>query len=221
MASPVRSNGEGALPRVDRRIERKFLLDRGQAERLIAAARSRLRPDRYTSKGANPTQTTYFDTEDQELFRRLRGVFRVRLREYSDGARFLEAKYGTGTERTKLRLPMCGAFAEVWPEVVRALPHDAPMTERVRAGDLAPCVTTQYARQSFVDADKKLRLTVDANLAASPPCGTRKVAFGATYVAEVKYSTEIPTWLERELSRLEEAHEFSKFRWGCGAIGES
>ncbi len=208
-------------PWIDRRLERKFVLDRAQAERLIAAARARLQPDRYTCDGARPTQTTYFDTDDRELFQRLQGTLRVRLREYSDGARFLEAKYGEGMERTKLRLPMQGEFEEVWSEVVRALPVDAPVPERVRAGDLSPCVTTEYARQSFVDREKKLRLTVDTGLAALPPCGTRRVAFNAAYVAEVKYAAELPAWLEEELSRLEEAHGFSKFRWGCAAIGES
>lgn len=221
MASSVSSTREAAGPRIDRRRERKFLLTAEQAEQLLALARSRLRPDRFTALGARPTRTTYFDTEDRELLRRLRGILRVRLREYADGARFLEAKYGEGNQRTKLRLPMSGAFADVWSEVVRALPGDAPMTDRVRAGLLSPCLTTEYQRCSFVDADTSLRLTVDAALAARLPCGARRVGFGDAFVAEVKYSGAIPAWLEQELRRYQEAHGFSKFRWGCGAIGKS
>lgn len=208
-------------PWIDRRSERKFLLSRDQAQRLLAVACTRLEPDRHNHGEATPTQTTYFDTEDRELYRRLEGAMRVRLREYADGARFLEAKYGEGVERTKLRLPMRGPFAEVWPEVVRALPGDAPMTERVRAGEIAPCLTTEYARRSFVAPDKTLRLTVDAELAVSLPCGTRRVAFGEKYVAEVKYHAALPQWLEKELATFDEVHGFSKFRWGCGAIAES
>ena len=203
---------------IERRQERKFLLDRTQASRLLAVARSRMAPDRPGESKRAPTFTTYFDTEDRELYRRLEGVFRVRVREYADGARFLEAKYGTGVRRTKVRLPMRGPFREVWAELLRALPDDVAITDRLREGDLAPCLTTTYARQSFRSPNEGLRVTLDTGFAVSTPSNEAEVSFGDRLVAEVKYLGSIPPWLERELARFDEAHGFSKFRWGCAAI---
>jgi hypothetical protein len=222
MGPSMSGGGAPSRPWIDRRQERKFLLSRAEAERLLAVARARMQPDRTAPAAAAPTHTTYFDTEDRELYKRLECALRVRVREYADGARFLEAKYGDGVERTKLRLPLRGAFAEVWADLVRALPDDVVMTERVRAGELAPCLTTEYARQSLRAPEEGLRVTVDTGLAVSAPSGAHEVAFGERLVAEVKYHRCIPSWLERELSRFEEARGFSKFRWGCAAIeGES
>lgn len=200
---------------LERRHERRYVLDPAEAQPLLEVVARYLQPEQYAT---SRTKTTYFDTTDRELYQRKPKSTRVRLREYGDGATFVELKYTNGSGRVKLRLPLETSFEATWSRIVDTAPAQVALSDRVRAGQLTPCLRTEYRRQCFRSVGGNLRVTLDTELVIDSPSGDRRIPFGSRPVLEVKYRFGVPAWLQHELDGLVEAPAFSKFSWGCAAL---
>jgi len=174
--------------------ELRFLLTRPQAEQFLTQIATRVAlADHHRRSPVAYTRTTYFDSEDQELFRSCTGTDpsivarRVRIREYAaapslhapallTGDCFLELKESRGPSRRKLRF--AAPPARIWglvscsrrkgPYPLDALsrnPDLGAVEHRIRLGDLRPTLTTWYRRWSLHAQSAPIRITFDEGLA--------------------------------------------------------
>lgn len=216
-----------ALPDLQTRVDRKYLVPADLASALVAAhsahsARTAssavlevdgLRALRYES--------TYLDTEDLACFHAAahgrRRRFKARTRTYLDtGVCLLEVKIVGGRgETVKRRVP--------YPVEGRAWLSDAGRA--VLAGwldgalpELVPTLTTAYRRTTLVDRATGARITLDAGVRAWTPDG-RTAPVCAGVVVETKAPTAAATPTDRWLwARARRPVALSKYCVGLAAL---
>lgn len=224
-------------------IEERFLVAADEARAFLACAARHVPVDRFDpGRPVAFIRTTYFDTDDLELFRSQRRR-RVRLREYAgapcaDGIATLtgqcafELKESSGAERRKAR------FAGERGDLLRLLrrgPHrpiDADLARaaaEVRGGRLRPRLTTFFRRRSHT-ADG-IRITLDDRLTFARPVRLGRagepaepadvVGCGPQLVLEIKLAGPRPGWLEEAAGGLLGMSRFSKFKGGMLALGRA
>lgn len=240
--------------------EIKFAVPPAQAHVFITATRERLRPKVYDETLPIAfSRTTYLDTpnrhylasSDEPVSRRLR------IREYagapSAGAParltslcFLEYKESMTGQRSKARIAISEHdIAEVIEDPERLLAGAASMSAEAREAAellvreidgrwLSPQLTTWYRRQSLVDADERVRVTLDTDIAFCQPIDIaagrqgsraewtpeRVAGYARTCMVEVKYQGMAPAWLTEAMSTLGDppAARLSKYSMGMRAL---
>lgn len=167
--------------------ERKFVLQRDEAERFMALVAPRLALEVYDEGlPVAYTRTTYLDTADLELYRSCTGgpvARRLRVREYAGaveeleapvltGVAVLELKESSGQMRTKARLQ---APPHIIDHVVRhagapppgsesafaGLQAFAAIRQALAAGTMVPKLTTWYRRVALAGDGGRVRVTLD------------------------------------------------------------
>lgn len=201
------------------RYEKKYMLNPGQRERLLAAAGSRMRLDGY---GRHTICNLYFDTPDYQLIRASlqKPVYKekLRLRGYGTGHSGddpvyleLKKKYRSVVykRRTEMSLKEAEAYMEEGrePERTGQIFREADYTKR-RYG-LRPLVYISYEREAYTCGEEGLRMTFDQNILArhralrldGTPWGTALLEPGQTLM-ELKIPGAMPVWMSRLLAGL-------------------
>ena len=224
----------------DAETEARYLVAPGEARSFLARAARHLSPDLFNA--ARPivfVRTTYFDSDEQELFRSQRRR-RIRLREYAgapgaDGIPTLtgicafEVKEQAAGLRSKARVVADRA------ELLRLLrrgpgraidPALAQAAAQVKSGWLRPRLTTFFRRRSL--SGDGLRVTLDDRLSFSRPVRLGRagepaepidlVGRGPQLILEVKSSAGQPAWLTEAVRDFLVMTRFSKFKGGMLAI---
>jgi hypothetical protein len=230
--------------------EQRFLLSRTEMRRFLQAIAPRTAVEIYDpERPISYTRTTYLDTNDLLYFSSVEGTpaRRLRVREYAvaasledepilSGVAFIELKQHEGAARSKVRLS--ASPAELARLIARHESADAKAPLSAIALELslptmAPRVATWYRRLCLTGDARRVRITLDENLtfcrpqpigdAGAPAAPQTKeiVAAFPARVLEVKYSGEMPVWLQPALEPLEPADGFSKFQMGMTALGYS
>ncbi len=224
-------------------IEERYLVAPGEARVFLARAADHLPADFFDP--ARPiafVRTTYFDTDDLELFRSQRRR-RIRLREYAgapgrDGIPTLtgvcafEQKESNGAERRKARfagdrgdlqrLLRRGPHRPIDPDLARAAAD-------VRSGRLRPRLTTFFRRRSHTGDG--IRITLDERLlfarpvrlgrAGEPAEPADPVGHGPTLVLEIKLTGPRPRWVDEAARGFLLVNRFSKFKEGMLALSRA
>lgn len=221
-------------------IEARFLVAPDEARGFLARAGRHLAPDVFDlARPVAFVRTTYFDSDEQELFRSQRRR-RIRLREYAgapgaDGIATLtgvcafELKESSDGLRRKTRVLADRA------ELMRLLrrgpgravdPALAQAAAQVRSGRLRPRLTTFCHRRSL--GGDGVRVTLDDRLVFARPVRLGRagepaeppdvVGRGPQLILEVKLSGEAPGWLVDAAGDLLAMSRFSKFKGGMLAI---
>lgn len=163
--APVSLDELNATSALLTRIDRKYVLDEASTSALLDRLPSHTRQLEIDGRRAFGYHSLYFDTPSLEAFRgtahRRRRRYKVRIRSYDTGLRFLEVKTRRGAHTVKERtecehLILDGDGA--------AFVFDRLAAARiVPDGPLDPALTTEYRRRTFVLGDGA-RLTVDSDL---------------------------------------------------------
>src|SRR5215471_17829180 len=214
--------------------EQRYVLTRAQAVAFYAAVATRAALELYDrARPVSYTRTTYLDTDDFAYFRSCEGPVarRLRIREYAvaaaqgetpilSGICFLELKQTSGTARSKVRLSAPPpALARIIASggrleaddpilnVVEPLAALRALEDELRAGRMAPCLSTWYKRTCMTGEGGRVRITLDEGLAFSmpQPIGAAGgaviprdvVATGPGRVLEIKHWGETPDWLSK------------------------
>ncbi len=224
-------------------IEARFLVSCEEARAFFAQASCHARLDVFDA--ARPiafVRTTYFDSDDLELFRSQRRR-RVRLREYAGARRpdgipaltgisAFEVKETCDDIRRKSRA--AGDRAELMRLLRRGPgravdPDLAHAAAQVRSGWLRPRITTFFRRVSFTGAG--IRITLDDQLTFARPVRLGRagepaepadiVGRGPKLILEVKLDRAPAAWLRAATADFLVMTRFSKFRDGMLAIGRA
>lgn len=174
------------------RTDRKYLVPRAAAHRLLEQLSGRVRVLSISGRRTFRYRSTYYDAADLASFhaaaraRRLRS--KVRSREYLDtGTAFLEVKTTTGRgESSKLRIPLPpDAARDALNAASLAFVTGTLASARipVPTTPLTPVLTTRYDRTTLLMDDEDSRLTLDAGLLWSLP-GTVRPPDGGRHAAE-------------------------------------
>jgi hypothetical protein len=220
--------------------EARYLVSAAEARTFLALASGRAKLDVFDrERPFSFVRTTYFDSDDHDLFRSQRRR-RVRLREYAgapapDGIPVLtgvcafELKESADGLRRKLRAT--GDRAELMRLLRRGPgrpldPALARAAAQVRSGWLRPRLTTFYRRLSLTGDG--LRVTLDDRLtfcrpvrlgrAGDPAEPTDVVGRGPQLILEIKLDRAGPDWLSEATGDFLAMPRFSKFRDGMLAI---
>lgn len=223
--------------------EERFLVAPGEARGFLARAARHVPVDLFDP--ARPVafiRTTYFDTDDLELFRSQRRR-RIRLREYAaapgpqdiptlTGICAFELKESSGAARHKARF--AGGRADLQRLLRRGpqRPIDADLARAaadVRSCRLRPRLTTFFRRRSHTGDG--IRITLDDRLTFARPVRLGRagepaeppdvVGRGPQLVLEVKLAGPRPDWLEAATRELLSMTRFSKFKGGMLALGRA
>ena len=221
-------------------IEARFLVSWEEARAFLALASQHARLDEFDAERPIAfVRTTYFDSDDHELFRSQR-CRRVRLREYAgarspDGTPALtglcafEVKETCDDARRKSRV--AGDRADLMRLLRRGPgrpldPDLAHAAAQVRSGWLRPRLTTFFRRVSFTGAG--IRITLDDQLIFARPvrlgrAGERAepadvVGRGPKLILEVKLDRAPTAWLRAATADFLVMTRFSKFKGGMLAI---
>lgn len=256
MMDQIAARAEPLAPRLDdNQYELKFALVAAQTEAFLEATAAWLVTKVYDE--ARPiafSRTTYLDSPDRRYLASSTEQVsrRLRIREYAgasahgapaelSGACYLEYKESAGGRRRKSRLAMStDDIAEILraPDIgfvsERLAQLGSEATVRVLAQELVghrlvPHLTTWYRRQSLVDADEAVRITLDTEIAFCPPLGfdgDHRHPPGPSITAhraslcllEIKYENEPPRWLDEALRHLGEPDCLSKYAMGMRAL---
>ncbi|HUS64157.1 MAG TPA: VTC domain-containing protein [Kofleriaceae bacterium] len=225
-------------------VEHRFLVDAEEADRIAVLAAHFLSEDSHDPVYlVNHVVTTYYDTEDRELFRGelFHGRDRVRVRQYAvadtsvstpvfgEVAAF-ELKRVSSGSRKKARLVADVEHIEhlLQRDGYRSDPDAAelaPMRNAARqiaTGVLWPTLTTWARRRAFTGPG--YRLTIDHDVVFTQPTPLRWPGEPATpgavitrmaqRVVEIKRTGPVPQWLARATQSFRGADEFSKYREG-------
>ncbi len=186
-------------------LERRYLLDRAQTERFLAATAAHLcLAEHHHQYPVAYTRTTYLDTADAAYLRacdrhsagRAEVARRLRIREYAagldpdgpaylTGIAFLELKENMGAMRKKRRFAAPpGILAELVRRrgmvdagrVAQAAGALAAIQRRLERDRLHPCLMTWYRRWSFHAPGAPIRVTLDEGLAYCRPWSLAELA---------------------------------------------
>lgn len=222
--------------------ERRFVVDRQQADQLLERLTGRLvLDDHHADTAACYSRTTYLDTDRLDyLASGSRSIARrVRIREYASaspadappvlGTRsYLELKESAGEIRSKKRV--AAESSSLWSVIANqgagfeALGAGSEAWNAIEAelcnGTLRPRMTSWYRRWSFHAPEAAVRVTIDEGIAYCKPTltpeaePTEVVGYGPGRVIEVKHRGNAPRWLTEALTGLPQDPAFSKFRHG-------
>lgn len=181
-------NEEAAL---QRRVDKKFLLNGSQLATLLAALDDDFAIMEIAGRRIFGYSSTYFDTPDLDQFRAhrqgRRRRFKVRTRTYLDsGLCMFEAKLkGVRGETDKYRIPHPAAERTVMNEADRTFLATLLDTEYgIEMPELNPVMTVDYNRGTLVNPHSRERLTCDVQLLCSDK--ERQVAGPDLVVVETK-----------------------------------
>lgn len=225
-------------------VEERYLVDDDAANRLAVMAAHHVSEDVHDSVYmVNHVVTTYFDTEERDLFRGelFRGRDRVRVRQYAAAATSVspavfggvcafELKRATAQSRRKARLVADTEHIDHllqrdgWrsdPDAAELLPM-RNAARQIATGVLWPTLTTWARRRSFTGDG--FRITIDHDVVFTQPTPLRWPGEAAVpgavisrldeRVVEVKRTGDAPDWLRVETRHLRRADDFSKYREG-------
>lgn len=202
---------------VFQRMEEKYLLDIGTAQRFYRCLEDRMKADRY---GPSTVFNLYYDTPDDVLIRQSleKPVYKekLRLRSYGEADRSstvffeLKKKYNGVVFKRRAQMTMAQAQRltqsdctnQIQKELAWALTH---------YDGLAPRMQLSYDRLALVGAyDDSLRITFDADirwrthqLDLTRPELSKKLAKDDRLIMEIKAQGAMPVWLGLILSELE------------------
>lgn len=147
------------------RIDRKYVLDEASASALQDRLPDTTRQLEIGARRCFSYRSLYFDTPSLESFRgtahRRRRRYKVRIRSYDSGARFLEIKTRRGSHTVKERAT---CTRPVLDNDGAAFVFDRLGNAGIAPdGPLDPVLTTRYRRRTFL-LDDGARLTVDTDL---------------------------------------------------------
>lgn len=182
-------------------------------------------------------QSLYFDSRELgHLSDNLAGIAerkKLRLRWYGHSSNttktFFEIKCKRNELGYKLRcdIPLSGPvgslpLAQIVDEIRALLPPD--MRVEFEAAD-RPQLKTQYAREYFTSGDGRIRVTLDRGISvcdqsdASVLNAERAAAFPPVAVLELKYASELDSWLRRHTTPLpSRLARFSKYTVGMQTL---
>ena len=160
------------------RVDRKYLLRPDAFERLLAPLADRARVLEIDGRRSFGYESIYFDTPDLLAYRAAahgrRRRFKVRTRTYLDsGECVLEVKTSSGRgETVKERRAHDLAHRDRLDADAEAFVRERITADGVDvAGQLAPVLTTTYARSTLVDRAEAFRMTCDVGLVCAGPDG--------------------------------------------------
>jgi hypothetical protein len=219
-----------------RALERRFLVDRAAAAEILSWAREELDPDPH---GRGPhadeydVRTIYFDTPAFDVVRRMGsyGRAKYRIRRYNDESwAFLERKLRTHALLAKRRSTVSADGIPALLCTKTGAPAAQWFVRRLVARDLRPTCIIGYrrvARQLTVDG-YTARVTVDANVLASPFNATDPFALptssvvGAKSIVELKFQDSPPVAFKQLVERFAmEESPVSKYRASARVLGFS
>lgn len=220
--------------KVFKRLERKYLITKKQADSLLKHIGDRIIPDSYCLNNQKYSiYNIYFDTENNDIIRNSceKPYFKEKLRfraydnYYQTGEAFLEMKRKIGKMVIKRRVDLS-------TEEVRNFISNGtkPMRENMQKinelayfislYDLKPAVFIAYDRIAYtVKDDPEIRITFDTNIRTrrerlSFNDGTDgDILLDEEYaVLEIKFPNATPLWLSKILSELKiYPHSYSKY----------
>ncbi|HMR49715.1 MAG TPA: VTC domain-containing protein [Arachnia sp.] len=163
--APVSLDELNATSALLTRIDRKYVLDDDAAASLLALLPSDTRQLEIGSRRCFGYHSLYFDTPSLESFRgtahRRRRRYKVRIRSYDTGLRFLEVKTRRGAHTVKERI---GCDHMILTQEGAYYVEDRLDAARITPdGPLDPVLITEYRRRTFLLSDGA-RLTVDTDL---------------------------------------------------------
>jgi hypothetical protein len=203
------------------RVDRKYLVDLGVVDRLVAEALAGARVLTIGDRTALAYESVYFDTPDLAAYRLAahgrRRRFKVRTRTYLDsGYCVLEVKTRSGRGQTvKQRIDHDADAPRELDRAAVAFAEEV-LGEGARAAELGPTLVTRYRRTTLVEAAVPQRVTLDTDLVCTS--GEQDVRLDGLAVVEVKSAgrpTPADRWLwahgHREVS-------ISKYAVGLAAL---
>jgi hypothetical protein len=225
-------------------IETRFLMSGEDADRLAVLAAHFLAEDVHDDVYlVNHVVTTYFDTEERDLFRGelFHGRDRVRVRQYAaaptsvappvfGGLCAFELKRVTAQSRRKARLVADVEHIEhlLQRDGWRSDPDAAELqplrhaARQIGTGTLWPTLTTWARRRSFTGPG--YRLTIDHDVVFTQPTRLRwagepalpgaVISRMSERVVEIKRTGDVPDWLRNAMRIHRSADDFSKYREG-------
>jgi hypothetical protein len=238
-----RVNGVSLVDDLDPELEERYLVAPDEARGFLARVEREIPADVFDpARPISFVRTTYFDTDDLELFRSQRRR-RVRLREYAGspgpdsiptltGDCAFELKEGSDRARHKarmvgdrvdlMRLLRRGPHRPIDPDLARAAAD-------VRCGHLRPRLTTFFRRRSYTGDG--IRITLDELLVFARPVRLGRagepaepgevIGRGPPLVLEVKLAGPRPAWLDEAAHDFLLMTRFSKFKGGMLALARA
>lgn len=218
------------MQEVFKRTEKKYLLDKSSAEKLVLRLEEHMKKDRYFD---SEILSLYFDTPDYRLIRASieKPVFKekIRLRSYGvpdeNDTAFLEykRKYKGVVYKRRSVMPLCDAVRFSNGEEIT--PHNIQIENELRYAfkqyeGLAPRMLISYHRHAYVGKeDKNLRITIDDrvlyrgyDLRLSSGIYGRQLIGEDQLLMEIKLHSAMPLWLSHLLDELKiYPRSFSKY----------
>lgn len=168
--------GRAALTR---RVERKYVLYRSDAERLLEMLPSDARVLEIDGQRSFEYSSVYFDTPSRDAYlataHRRRRRFKVRTRQYvRSGATFVEVKTRRGrfTVKERTEYDCTERLTPTARAYVTARLCSAHLDD-IDTAALEPALRTSYRRTTLYLADTDSRVTVDTDLSFSTSVGGR------------------------------------------------
>ncbi|MDJ0767559.1 MAG: polyphosphate polymerase domain-containing protein [Ilumatobacter sp.] len=175
------------------RVDRKYVVDGDQLERLVEELAHRLAVLDIDGSRSFGYESTYFDTPSLDSYlgaaHRRRRRFKVRTRSYVDSSTtMLEVKTrgprgATVKRRRRHRYDLRHELGREGEAFVADAIGRAHVAETLR-----PTLTTSYRRVTLIDLDEVARVTVDADLWCADRSGNA-VGLADRYVLETKSSS--------------------------------
>lgn len=203
------------MPMVFNRIEKKYMLDQTQYEKILVTILSHMNKDQH---GNSSICSIYFDTNDFDLIKKSieKPIYKekVRLRSYGipslDSNVFLEIKkkYKKIVNKRRIELPLKEAY-----HIKNKTFHSQIEKEIAYAFHfyhLLPKMFIAYERTAFIGIQNKdFRITFDSNirfrlhdLKLELGSSGEKILPEGTYIMEVKANFSYPLWFTELLSKL-------------------
>ena len=185
------------------RVDTKFVMRMSLLPELLRQAEASYYVQEIAGKRTGDYDTTYYDTEDLEMYMRHhdRQLVRqkIRVREYVDSRLyFLEVKRKNNKGRTKkkrISLPspdmtpdMTGQGKQVWrvDEFIAA-------KSRYRYEQISPRLRTQFTRITLVNKQRTERLTIDTSLQFTNIRSGALVSLPELVIVELKRDGNVPS----------------------------
>ncbi len=189
------------------RIDTKFVAHRRQLPLLLEEAQRHGYMVQYTSSAVNAYDTTYFDTDDLEMYtlhhNRKLCRQKVRCRTYVEsGISFLEIKNKSNKGRTrKIRIAVNDPSPQHLVESTSALDFVGENTP-YSLPELQPSLRTRFDRITLVNPEKTERLTIDLNLRFDNPVSRQSDSLPRIIIIELKQDGHYTSTLRRILLDL-------------------
>lgn len=199
---------------VFKRYEIKYIISRGQKEKILHAIRPYIFPDEH---GRSTIRNVYYDTSDSRLARRSeeKPVYKEKLRvrsykrvETDDDKVFVELKKKYDSVVYKRRAGLPEKVSETWLEVGNPPLNGNRICEEIEYfrkyyGPLIPAAFVSYDREAFCSSDGSgFRVTFDDNILARTAdislrkdVGGKNILGDGLVLMELKTHLSIPLWM--------------------------